>query len=783
MTETIACSLCDLPAARPIEGDGGRLFCCNACVAVDRLLRSPTDVQDVATDPHDGIGTETVSLSLGGMWCSSCSWLIDETLERSPGVESAHVSFLRREAEVEYDPEVTTPRALTRRVRRLGYRAWLSGDKPYDEEEAVYFRLLIGLVLVMNVMMISISLYARKWFGWWDTPSGEALVDFFEIVLVIGAAPVVLLLGVPILRAGIAGLIRRRPNMHTLIAIGAFTAFGLSVRNLALGIDRLYFDTASVLLFLVTLGHWLELRARKKGTEAVERLWEHLPRTATWLSAEGEQAICADDVPIGARVLVLPGERFPVDGVVATGSGDLDKSLLTGESVPQYHEPGDTVFAGTVSVDGAFEIVTSAVGTDTSAGKIGRMLHQALWQQSPLERLADRLAALMVPVALFIAVVTFIVWNSRSGFEAGLLAALSVIVIACPCALGIATPLTLSIAVGRSADAGAILQSANIVERLALVETVFFDKTGTLTQRPIRVAEMATAQGVAEATLLTRSLAVEARSEHLLGEAVATYASERVTTTTPAQDVRALPGLGITGRVDGSTIWLGNEHLMTDKGLAIAAELETRASRWRANGLTVVFVGWENAVQGIFGLGETTRPEVASALEELAASHIDVEVLTGDTTDAGERWSEALGVPVHSSLTPDDKMNHLASLSGEVAMVGDGINDGPALASASVGIAVGQGTDVARSAADIVLLRDDLRVVNRIIGLSREAMKKVRQNLGWAFVYNILGIGLAAAGILQPVVAAGAMVLSSTIVTTNAYRLRRYPVELKELDP
>jgi len=783
MTDTATCSLCDLPVARPIEGDGGRLFCCNACVAVDQLLRSSTEARDDSADPLNDIETETVSLSLGGMWCSSCSWLIDETLERAPGVESAHVSFLRREAQIEYDPELTTPRALTRRVRRLGYRAWLSGDKPYDEEEAVYFRLLIGLVLVMNVMMISLSLYARKWFGWWDSPSGEALVDFFEMVLVLGAAPVVLLLGIPILRAGIAGLIRRRPNMHTLIAIGAFTAFGLSVRNLVLGIDRLYFDTASALLFLVTLGHWLELRARKRGTEATERLWKHLPQTATWMNVDGEQAIAADDVPIGARILVLPGERFPVDGIVAKGSGEVDMSLLTGESVPQYHEPGEEVFAGTVSVDGAFEVVTSAVGTDTSAGQIGRILHQALWQQSPLERLADRLAALMVPVALSIAVATFIVWNARSGFEAGLLAGLSVIVIACPCALGIATPLTLSIAVGRAADAGAILQSANVVERLALIEAVLFDKTGTLTRRPIQVVDIATAEDVSETTLLARSLAVETRSEHLLGEAVAAYASDRIPDSGPADDVRALPGLGITGRVDGSVIWVGNARLMRNKGITVPPLLETKASGWRANGLTVVYVGWEHAVQGIFGLGEEIRPEVATTLEGLAVSGIEVGILTGDTVDAGERWSKALRVPVHAALTPDDKMNHLESISVDAAMVGDGINDGPALASASVGIAVGQGTDVARSAADVVLLRDDLRVVSAIIRLSRAAMKKVRQNLGWAFVYNIIGIGLAAAGILQPVVAAGAMVLSSTIVTTNAYRLRRHPIELKELSP
>ncbi len=287
------------------------------------------------------------------------------------------MSFVRREARVTFDAERTDPRRLVRRIRRLGYRAWLPGDTPHDEEEALLNRLLISGVLAMHIMFISLMLYAREWLGWASADSAW-LVRFFHIMLFAASAPLILLLGLPILRAGLASLLRGRPNMHTLIALGAFSAFGLSVRNLFMGLDRVYFDTASMLLFLVTIGHWLEVRAQKAGSRAIEKLWEQLPQEATWITAGGERRVPADQVPAGARVRVHPGERFPVDGVVAAGEGDVDESLLTGESTPVTHRVGDRVLAGSVSLDGAFEVIATAVGAETVAGQIGRLLPQGL---------------------------------------------------------------------------------------------------------------------------------------------------------------------------------------------------------------------------------------------------------------------------------------------------------------------------------------------------------------------------------------------------------------------
>ncbi len=775
--ETISCALCGLATAYPLTDENGEAFCCPACLEVYQLLRAegenPPAAVETASPAASEAACEPATLSLGGLWCPSCAWLINETLRRAPGVQSTEVSFIQREAQITFDPRRTNPRKVARQVRKVGYRAWLPGDEPYDEEDALLTRLLIGGVLSMHVMLISLSLYAREWLGWWESPGAASLAEFFQVILLLGAFPLMLILGFPILRAGMASLLRGRPNMHTLIALGAFSAFGLSLRNLILGVDHVYFDTASLLLFLVTVGHWLEMRAQKAGNQALEKLWERIPQEAAWLTAEGEQRVPVDQLPRGARVLVRPGERFPVDGLVAVGEGDVDESLLTGEPEPITHRPGDAVLAGTVSLDGAFEVITTAVGAETVAGQIGRMLHQALWQRSPLERLADKLAAWMVPVAVALATGTFVYWGGRAGVEIGLMHALSVLLIACPCALGLATPLTLWLALGRAAEEGVILRGTDALERLARVRRLYFDKTGTLTRLPLEVQYWASNNGLGADSFLARVATVERPSEHPLAQAVVTAAQKRGLDFDTVREFRALPGQGVSGEVAGTTLWVGNQRLMQAQGLELSETLEATAAEWRQQGLSVVYAGWQGKVTGLLGLGEQTRPEVVETVRQLQAMSLPVAVLTGDDAAAGERWEKLLGVPVYAEQRPEDKVARLQAAAEPVGMVGDGINDGPALAAATVGLALSHGTDVARAAADVILLGDDLRAVPRIIALARLAMQKVRQNLAWAFVYNVIGLGLAVSGHLQPVLAAIAMVASSLIVTGNALRLRR----------
>lgn len=784
VARAVPCALCGLPTAHPLPGGRGRAFCCPACREVDRLLqddrqRPPEPAGDFPQhDSRTRFGIQNpkseITLSLGGLWCASCAWLIGESLRRSPGVQNVEVSFIQREARLTFDPGRTDPRRCARLVRRLGYRAWLPGDTPHDEEEAHLNRLLIGGVLAMHVMVISLMLYAREWLGW-ASPDTAWLADFFQIILFAAGLPVLLILGLPILRAGMASLLRGRPNMHTLIALGAFSAFGLSVRNLFLGLDRVYFDTASMLLFLMSLGRWLEMQAQKAGGRAVERLLEKIPPEATLITAGGERRIPADQVPRGGRVRVSPGERFPVDGLVAVGEGDVDESLLTGEPGPVPRRSGDKVLAGAVSLDGGFEVITAAAGAETVAGQIGHVLHQALWQRAPVEHMADRLAALMVPIAVAIAGGTFAWWTLWAGPEIGLLRALSVLLIACPCALGVATPLTLWLALGRAAEAGVILRGPGALQRLASVRHLFFDKTGTLTRRPFYLQALA-ANGLAEDVFLARVAAVEAPSEHPLAQAMTTAARQRGLTLPTITNFRARPGQGVEGRLKGKTLWVGNKRLMATQGLDLPPSLAATAGEWQRQGLCVVYAGWEGRVAGLLGLGEELRPEVVDVVADLQGMDLAVTVLTGDDAIAGQRWGRLLGIPVHAGQSPEDKMARLQAAAGPVAMVGDGINDGPALAAATVGLAVSQGTDVARAAADVVLVGDDLRPVPWLIGLARIAMQRVRQNLAWAFAYNLIGLALAVMGYLQPVLAAAAMVISSLIVTGNAMRLRHVPL-------
>jgi P-type Cu+ transporter len=765
------CSVCGLTTLHPLTNKAGEVFCCPSCREVAALLaESPLEEKSQAKVQGR---SENVVLTLGGMWCSSCAWLVGEQLKRAKGVVDAEVSFIQHQANLTFDPSLTNSQLLKKRVRSLGYKATLPNEKPYDEEESFFTRLLIGGVMVLHDMIIGAGIYAREIFGW-VTPESQPLVDFFQVMMLVSSLPVLILLGLPILRAGLASLLRGQPNIHTLITIGTFSAFGLSVRNLIAGHGGSYFDTVTMLIFLVSIGRWLEMQAHKSSNAAVTRLLEQIPNQATIVTAEGEKVLRASDLRTGQRVRVRPGEKFPVDGLIATGEGDVDESLLTGEPRPVTHRAGDAVQAGTLSLDGSFEVIATAVGDSTTAGQIGRLLHEALWNRSPLERLADKLSAWMTPIALGLAAIAFLFWNHRGGVEEGLLVALSVLLIACPCALGLATPLTLWLSLGRAAESGVILRSTSALERLASVEKVFFDKTGTLTRLPIKIVKVFIAKNVnvsKESDFLQIIASVERESEHPLARAIVDY-SDGIELSKP-ESFKAIPGMGVLAELDGRNIVIGSERLIARERLRFPREIKRKAESMKEAGQVVVFAGWDGQVQGLVGLGETVREDARDVLHQLRSRGLGLSVLTGDEERVGRRWEEALGIPVKAGLSPDEKMSHLV---GHAAMIGDGINDGPALAASTIGLAMNHGTDVARSAADVVLMRDDLRVVPWLFDLSKTAMRRVKENLGWAFIYNIIGVGLAMAGLMQPVLAALAMVMSSVFVTANAMRMNKYPL-------
>ena len=796
------CTVCGLTTLHPLTNKQGDVFCCPSCREVAALLAESPIVEKKQVSAEGR--AENITLTLGGMWCSSCAWLVSENLKRTKGVVNAEVSFIQHQANITFDSKITNYQLLKRRVRSLGYQATLPDEKPHDEEESFFTRLLIGGVLVLHDMIVGAGIYIREIMGW-VTPESQPLVDFFQVMMLVSAIPVLILLGLPILRAGFASLLRGQPNIHTLITIGAFSAFGLSMRNMIVGHGGQYFDTATMLIYLISIGRWLEMQAHKSSNKAVKKLLEQIPEVANVVTDNGDKEVSVPELRAGMRIRVRPGERFPVDGLVAIGEGDVDESLLTGEPKPVTHRNGDAVKAGTISLDGSFEIIATAVGESTTAGQIGRLLHEALWNRSPLERMADKLSAWMTPIALALATVTFLFWSNRSGVEEGLLVALSVLLIACPCALGLATPLTLWLSLGRAAESGVIMRSTSALERLAKVEKVFFDKTGTLTKLPMKVVDVCVPSpltplpkgegdsgfllpageglGMREKSFLQIIASIENQSEHPLAKTIVEYAKADQVEILKPESFKAIPGMGVIAELKlRSTEYairmiIGNERLIANENLEISASIKQHADSMRAAGQVVVFAGWDGQVQGLVGLGETVREEAKDVIYDLSSRGLSLAVLTGDEASAGQRWQEYLGVPVKAGLSPDDKM---ANLAGNTAMIGDGINDGPALAVSMVGLAMNHGTDVARTAADIVLMRDDLRVIPWLFELSKTTMRRVKENLGWAFIYNIIGVGLAMAGLMKPVFAALAMVMSSVFVTANAMRMNKYPLLYEE---
>ncbi len=778
------CSLCGLTTLHPLTNQSGDVFCCPSCREVATLIAESPVIEKKQVSAEGR--SDEVILTLGGMWCSSCAWLVSENLKRTKGVVTAEVSYIQQQANITFDSSITNDRLLKKRVRSLGYQATLPNEKPRDEEESFYMRLLIGGVMVLHDMIVGTGIYVREIMGW-VTPESQPLVDFFQVMMLITSLPVLILLGLPILRAGFASLLRGQPNIHTLITIGTFSAFALSVRNLIAGHGGLYFDTATMLIFLISIGRWLEMQAHKSSNKAVTKLLEQIPDTAIVVTSDADKEVNVADLKPGQRIRVRPGDKFPVDGLIAIGEGDVDESLLTGEPRPVTHRSGDAVQAGTLSLDGSFEIIATAVGDSTTAGQIGRLLHEALWNRSPLERLADKLSAWMTPIALSLAAIAFLIWDARAGVEQGLLVALSVLLIACPCALGLATPLTLWLSLGRAAESGVIMRSTSALERLAKVDRVFFDKTGTLTKLPMKVQEVyldsaSLLAGITGASSLSPKFlqiiaSIENESEHPLAKAIVEFAKASQVELIKPDSFKAIPGMGVIGKLPVADyqlpITIGNERLITQEKLTISSEFKQQAETMREAGQVVVFAGWDGQVQGLVGLGETVREEAKDVIHQLQSRGLTLGVLTGDEERAGKRWEEALGIEVKAGLSPDAKMSHLMA---NTAMIGDGINDAPALAASTIGLAMNHGTDMARTAADIVLMRDDLRVVPWLFDLSKTTMRRVKENLGWAFIYNIVGVGLAMAGLMKPVWAALAMVMSSIFVTANAMKMNTYPL-------
>jgi copper-transporting P-type ATPase V len=714
-----------------------------------------------------GAATRQADFSVEGMTCGSCAARVQRVLSRQDGVERADVNLATGRARVVYRDGAVSLDDLRAAVDRIGYRiAPLERVEPADPAAAWGRRAVLAAPLAAATVALAM----------W--PGGVAERAWARLAMLALATPVQFWAGWPFLREAVTRARRRSASMDTLIALGTLAAFGFSLAQLVTGGADLYFDSAAVIVAFLVTGRWLEARATGRAGQAIRALLELGAKQARVLRDGAELLVPVERVAVGDLLLVRPGETIPTDGDVVGGASAVDESMLTGESVPVAKSPGDAVAGATVNAGGALTVRATRVGADTALARIVRLVEDAQASKGPAQRLADRVSAVFVPAVIGVAALAFAGWATLGGDPlAGLVAAVAVLIVACPCALGLATPTAVMAGTGRGADLGILIKSVAALERARAITTVVLDKTGTMTRGRMELTEVVAADGEDPGELLRLAGAAERSSEHPIGQAIAAAAG-RPGGLPEATGFGALAGRGVRAEVEGRGVWVGRRKLVAEAGLVLPEALDDRAERLEAAGRTAVLAGWDGQVRGVLALADTPKDGAAAAVARLRAMGLEVAMITGDAARTAEAVAAQVGIGrVMAEVLPEDKVAEIVRLQGEgkvVAMVGDGVNDAPGLARADLGIAIGTGTDVAIESSDITLVRGDLDGVATAIELSRRTDRIIRQNLGWAFAYNLAALPLAAFGLLSPVIAGAAMALSSVSVVTNSLRLRRF---------
>jgi Cu+-exporting ATPase len=744
-----------------------------------------------AAVPASAQEVRTVMLPIIGMTCAACQSHVERALRSTAGVREASVNLLSNSARVTFDSGVSRPDDLIASVREAGYDAALPTDSASSAEKAsdegslrarAMFALLGGAVvlLLMN---------AQHWLAPLTPILFEASPRTLQYAMLVVTLTGMVWGGGVIYRAAWTAAIHRSTNMNTLVAIGTGAAFLYSVaatampgvfRRLGLHAD-VYYDAVLLILGFLLLGRWLDARAKRRTLDALHEFMKLQPQSARLLRDGQEVELPLAQVVPGDVVILRPGERVPVDGVVLNGTSSVDESLITGESLPVVRKAGDRVIGGSLNFDGALEYRATSIGADSVLGQMMRLVEEAQSSRAPMQQLADRVSAVFVPTVLALALATFLIWIAAGGGAGRAFAvSVAVLVIACPCAMGLAVPAALTVAVGRGAQLGILFKGGESLERLARIDTLVLDKTGTLTEGKPEVVAIRTFAGNTDDEILAVAAALERRSEHPLARAILSAAEIHGLSSTTAQEIRAIPGKGIVGLIDGKRVAAGNAALMQEMGV-VASLLEPVSEP----GTTLMYVARDGVLLGAIEARDTLRASAPEAISGLRRLAIRTAMLTGDTPATAESIARAAGIDqVWAGLLPDQKLAKIRELQQQghrVAMAGDGINDAAAISQADAGLAMGTGADLTREAGDAILLHGEPRQILDAILLARQSLRVMRQNLGWAFGYNLLGIPIAAGvlypafGILlSPAIASAAMALSSVSVLANSLRLRRF---------
>lgn len=725
---------------------------------------------------------KNATLSITGMHCASCATVITKTLSKVPGVANANVNFSTAKATVEYDDAQADEQKLIEAVKAKGYGAYTGDGKKADKErEYELFRLKVLFIgsAIFSLPALIIGMFLMEdglfYFG-----IHLPLAEYFLLIL---ATPVQFFIGWDFYKGTWTALKNTSANMDSLIAIGTSAAYFYSVYAVFAGLEGQYFEVSAVLITLVILGKLLEASAKGKTSEAIQKLMRLSAKTAIVLRDGKETEMPVEEVQADDVVLVKPGQKVPVDGTVISGASAIDESMITGESIPVEKTKGSTVIGGTINKHGSLRFKATKVGKDTTLANIIRLIEDAQGRKAPIQRFADTVSAYFVPIVILTSLGTFTAWYflSAQAFSFALITAVAVLVIACPCSLGLATPTAIMVGTGRGAKNGILIKGGDILETTHKINHIVFDKTGTLTKGKPEVTDIIPFGKLTETQLLKLAASVEKDSEHSLAEAIVTHARTKNIQFEKTSKFKIIPGQGVTAAVRGTTYLFGNKKLMASQKIDLK-KYEAHIHELEEQGKTVMTFAKKGTILGLIAVADTVKESAKETVERLHRMGITVHMITGDNQRTARAIGAQIGISnIFAEVLPHEKAEHVKRLQekGKVAMIGDGINDAPALAQADVGIAMGSGTDVALEAGDVVLMRNDLTGIPHAITLSRQTMRKIRQNMFWALFYNTLGIPLAAGvlypftgWLLSPIIAGGAMALSSVSVITNSLLLK-----------